>query len=89
MMSVRFLGQGLRVGGNSTGNTLLESFQDVEFSSFICFVAFAGVTGIEKLKSHILTSKSHITDWKTFVGIDLKGTSKEALEALLELDINT
>ena len=88
-MRVRFLGQGLREEGISAGAMLIESFQNAPFTKFTAFVAFASVAGIEQLTESIKLSKAHIIDWKVFVGIDSKGTSKEALELLLGLDINT
>lgn len=88
-MQVRFLGQGLIDSTESAGSILIESFQDNEFQSFSCFVAFVGVSGLRQLESHIENSKENITNWNIFVGVDQKGTSKEALEQLLQLDIGS
>ena len=89
VVKIRFLGQGLQQEGESIGSILINGFQDIEFNSFLAFVAFVGVAGISQLREHILTSKTHIITWKVFIGIDQKATSKEALQALIDLDINT
>lgn len=86
-MEVKFLGHGLNTSEDSVGKLLLESFADSEFNEFTCLVAFASFSGIEGLAEHIQASKTHIKTFRAFVGIDQKGTSKEALESLLKLDI--
>ncbi|HLD05284.1 MAG TPA: phospholipase D family protein [Candidatus Nanoarchaeia archaeon] len=88
-MQVSFLGQGLQEEGISVGSMLKESFQNPAFHSFTALAAFASVSGVRLLRERIEESKAHITGWKVFVGIDQKGTSKESLEELLTLDINT
>ena len=82
-MRVRFLGQGLQNEGETTGKNLIESFQNQNFNTFTAFVAFAGVSGIRLLNQSIQEAKKHIKQWNLFIGVDLKGTSKEALEFLL------
>ena len=88
-MRVSFVSQGLSQEGNSVGKIVLDSFNDASFTKFSCLVAFVTTSGIEGLEETIITSKSHITDFNVIVGIDQKATSKESLERLLSLDINT
>jgi len=88
-MNIQFIGQGLSNESPSAGSILIDSFQDLSFNKFSVFVAFVGVAGIRQLEPHIQNSKEHILDWTGFFGVDQKGTSKEALEALLALDINS
>lgn len=88
-MEISFLGQGLSKTDESVGNTLIDSFSDAEFSKFDCLVAFASLSGIDGISDIIKNSKQHIKQFRIVIGIDQKGTSKEALEALLGLDVGT
>jgi HKD family nuclease len=87
-MDVRFIGNGLTTTG-AVGELILKSFADPEFKKFICLVAFASVTGVRGISEHIAACKRQFTELKIYVGIDQNGTSKEALEALLNLNIDT
>ncbi|NVM32015.1 MAG: hypothetical protein HWN65_24455 [Candidatus Helarchaeota archaeon] len=87
-MKVSFLGHGLS-SGESVGSALIKSFSDTDFNTFSCLVGFASLSGISGIKESIQKSKQHIKHFNVFIGIDLKGTSKEALEALLGLNVNT
>lgn len=86
-MDSNFLGQGLHESEESVGQLLIDSFGDPDFDSFSCIVAFASVAGIEYLRPYVEGAKGHIENFSVVVGVDQKGTSKEALENLLELDI--
>lgn len=88
-MNIKFLGQGLGNTENTVADILLKSFLNKKFNKFSCFVAFASFAGVEGLSETIKKSKDHIKEFNIFIGIDQRGTSKEALEALLNLDINT
>ena len=89
-MKVNFLGQGLRPNSKkSVGNLIIDCLQNSDFHSFSCFVAFASKQAIQGLSDLILESKKHITNFNFFVGVDLKGTPKEALEEILLLQINS
>ncbi len=88
-MEISFIGQGLNDQGNSVGKTLIESFANQQFTKFNCLVAFASVSGLDKLSQAISASKSHITNFNTIVGVDQHATPKGALELLLSLNINT
>lgn len=87
-MKISFLGQGYEVKSkNSVGNKLIECFSDQSFHSFYGLSAFASKSGIKGLAKHLLASKRHLDKIVIVVGIDQKGTSKEALEELYKLDI--
>ncbi len=88
-MIISFLGQGLNSSGKSVGSELMNSFSDAEFNKFSCLVAFASLRGIEDISKAVKSSKQHIKQFRVFVGIDQNGTSKEALEALLKLEVGT
>ena len=87
-MESNFIGQGLIHTKKPVGEILIESFPDAGFNEFLCLAAFASESGVAGLSEHILKAKEHL-NFRILVGIDQKGTSKEALEALLKLDINT
>lgn len=86
-MQVSLLHQGLPKCKESVDSVLLESLQDTAFESFNCLSAFASVKGLSGIKDAITKSKGHIKNFNVTVGIDQNGTSKEALETLLDLDI--
>lgn len=88
-MIISFLGQGLNSSGKSVGSVLINSFSDAEFNKFSCLVAFASKTGIDGISEAVKSSKQHIKQFRVVVGIDQNGTSKEALEALLKLEVGT
>tara|TARA_R110002126_G_scaffold19816_4_gene74249 strand:+ start:445 stop:1728 length:1284 start_codon:yes stop_codon:yes gene_type:complete len=89
-MNIEFIGQGYdREAGSSVASKLMELLSDTRFSSFKCLVAFASHTGVSGLAGHITSSKSHIDSFRVIVGIDQFGTSKEALEALLQWEVDS
>lgn len=88
-MKISFLGQGLSNSITSVGDLLIESLSDKKFNKFIFFAAFASSAGINGLSKYIKASKKYMTNQTVFIGIDQNGTSKEALESLLKLKINT
>lgn len=88
-MKISFLGQGLSRSSKSLGGLLIESLSEKQFNKFIFFVAFASQSGINGLSKYIKQTKKRTKNLTIFVGVDQKGTSKEALEALLKLKIDT
>ncbi|WP_144902180.1 phospholipase D-like domain-containing protein [Halobellus captivus] len=86
-MKVSFVGQGFENSDNPIGVLLNESFADESYTKFLSLVAFARSSGIRNLSGVIQQSKENIDEFQVIVGIDQKGTTKEALEDLLELDI--
>ena len=88
-MRIVFLWHGLGNSEGTGGDILIKSFLDNRYHHFSCLVAFASHAGITRLTGHINKSKRHISNFNVIVGIDHKGTSREALQALLKLEIGT
>ena len=86
-MDLSFIAQGFGDSADSIGVVLNESFENESYTRFISLVAFARSSGIRSLNESIQESKGNIDEFSVVVGIDQNGTSKEALEDLLELDI--
>lgn len=88
-MDINLLGQGFEEkSANSVGNQLIKFFSDKDFHTFTGISAFASQAGVRGLSKHINTAKKHLKIITIVTGIDQKGTSKEALEQLLALNIN-
>jgi len=87
-MKVKFLGQGLNEKKNNpVGKYILKSLKH-EFNTLKLYVAFMRVSGLNEILENLIefNKKGEI---KMFIGIDLNGTSKEALELLINNKINT
>jgi len=88
-MNISLLGQGFEAASeNSVGNKLVKSFADKDFHAFTGISAFASQAGIKGLSKHIKTAKKHLNFITIVTGIDQKGTSKEALEEIVALEID-
>ncbi len=88
-MNITLLGQGFEATSqNSVGNKLIKFFADKDFHTFTGISAFASQAGVNGLSKYISEAKKHLNIINIVTGIDQKGTSKEALEALLNLKIN-
>lgn len=88
-MNITLLGQGFEATSqNSVGNKLIKFFADKDFHTFTGISAFASQAGIRGLSKHIKTAKKHLNIITIVTGVDQKGTSKEALEELLALNID-
>jgi HKD family nuclease len=88
-MDITLLGQGYEATSEfSVGHQLIKFFADKEFHTFTGISAFASQAGINGLSRHIASAKKHLNIITIVTGVDQKGTSKEALEALLDLKIN-
>ena len=61
------------------GNVLIDKIDNSNFSSLTIFSAFAKNSGVLRLKSSLLKFKKTGGNIKAFIGIDLDGTSYEAL----------
>ncbi|MCS2775382.1 phospholipase D family protein [Bacteroides fragilis] len=87
-MKITFLGQGYnKVTHRSTGKYLIDFLKSKQFSSFTGISAFASAAVVELLSEYLLDSKmEHIN---LIVGIDQEGTSKDALEEILKLNVNS
>ncbi len=89
-MDITLLGQGYEpISENSVGKKLITFLADTSFHTFTGISAFASQAGVIGLSKHITLSKKHLRKITIITGIDQKVTSKEALEALLNLDVNT
>jgi HKD family nuclease len=88
-MIIQLLGQGYDpISADSVGNLLIKFLNDKHFSKFTGISAFASQPGINGLSKHIKNAKEYFDKLTIIVGVDQKGTSKEALEALLDLQID-
>jgi HKD family nuclease len=88
-MIIQLLGQGYDpISANSVGNILIKFLNDKNFTKFTAISAFASQAGIKGLSIHIKNAKEYFDKLTIIVGVDQKGTSKEALEALLDLQID-
>ena len=88
-MKIQFIAQGLDQNKSKRAGDVLNEVLTKEpatYNSFAAFVAFVSIDGIKQLQdgfSHFIDAGGHI---RLYVGVDLHGTSKEALELLLSLD---
>jgi HKD family nuclease len=88
-MDIILLGQGFEsTSKNSVGNQLIRLFSQKKFHSFTGISAFSSQAGIKGLSKYISLAKKYLKNITIITGIDQKGTSKEALEALLQLNIS-
>ena len=89
-MNIKLLGQGFSPDiKNSVGIHIIEYLKSSDYKSFTALSAFASQPGIIGLTDAINDAKARYESLNIIVGIDQKGTSKEALEALMRLKINT
>ena len=89
-MKTTFLGQGFEsTSADAIGNYLLQYLNSQDFHSFTGISAFASEAGIYGLSNHIHTAKTKFKNLTLIVGIDQEGTSKEALEEILNLKIDS
>lgn len=89
-MKATFLGHGLDSGDkNNVGKQIVASLESSDYKIFNGFVAFASISGVKMLQPYLKNAKSKYDYIRFYVGVDNRGTSKEALEALLHQNINT
>lgn len=89
-MKISFLGQGFEDKSvNAVGNYLIKFLNLKGFDTFTGISAFASESGIYGLSGHLAIAKKNFKNLNLIVGIDLEGTSKEALEEILGLSINS
>ena len=88
-MNITILGHGFEATSeHSVGKQLIKFFADKDFHTFTGISAFASQAGVRGLSNYIKTAKKHLKIITTVTGVDQKGTSKEALEELLSLNID-
>lgn len=88
-MKVELTGNGLNGTLKTTEYYLKKSFIDSEFENFIGFSAYTKKNGLNLFLRELLAAKKRFKSVKFYLGIAEKGTSKEALELLLEQNIET
>ncbi|MBK7432890.1 MAG: phospholipase D family protein [Chitinophagaceae bacterium] len=89
-MNIKFIGQGLDPESDITaGNFIIDSFESENYSSFNAFVAFVSTGGLKNIIDEMLAFKEAGGEVKLYLGVNLNATSKEALEKLLENEIES
>ncbi|TXK71736.1 phospholipase D family protein [Mesonia sp. HuA40] len=89
-MKATFLGHGLDSGDkNNVGKQIVASLESKDYKIFNGFVAFASISGVKMLQPFLKKAKSKYDHIRFYIGVDNRGTSKEALESLLYQNINT
>jgi len=88
-MDTIIIGQGYNLKENtSVGKELIDLFRSQRYNSFTCLVAFASLGGVSALSKEIQESKKRGCQFKVILGVDQKGTSKEALEEVLSWGVD-
>lgn len=89
-MDTIIIGQGYNLKEDtSVGKELIEQFESNRYKSFTCLVAFASYGGISALTSYVKKAKDNGVQIKVILGVDQKGTSKEALEEVLSWGVDS
>jgi HKD family nuclease len=89
-MNIKFIGQGLDPESDITaGNFIINSLESENYSSFNAFVAFVSTGGLKNIIDEMLAFKEAGGEVKLYLGVNLNATSKEALEKLLENEIES
>ena len=89
-MDIKLLGQGIEPASiDSVGNHLVALFKKDGFHTFTAISAFVSEAGINGIANSINAERDKYKKIVIITGVDQKGTSKEALEALLNLDIES
>lgn len=88
-MDTIIIGQGYNIKEDtSVGKELINQFKSKRFDSFTCLVAFASYGGVSALTDYIKEGQQRGMKIKVILGVDQKGTSKEALEEVLKWDVD-
>lgn len=83
------IGQGYNLQEDtSVAKELVAQFRSKRYDAFTCLVAFASFSGVSALTPYIHEEKSRGVAIKVILGVDQKGTSKEALEEVLDWDVD-
>lgn len=89
-MKFEFLGHGLFDEHDKTvGNYLHKSFKDKKFDVFQCFIAYTTLSGLSVFIDELEKVKKKYKKIEFYLGVDDKGTSREALLELLNKNIDT
>lgn len=88
-MDTKIIGQGYNLKQDSSvAKELIEQFNSNRYDSFTCLVAFASYGGISAMTPYIMRGKKRGMDIRIILGVDQKGTSKEALEEVLSWGVD-
>lgn len=89
-MDIVFLGQGLNPEvNNQTGQEIKRALLSGQYFDLKIFVAFISRSGLNSISNELNTFISAGNSVKIYAGVDLHGTSKEALEMLIQRNIET
>lgn len=89
-MELKFIGQGLDPESDITaGNFIIDSLESENYNSFNAFVAFVSTGGIKNIIDQLIAFREAGGEIKLYLGVNLNATSKEALEKLLEYQIES
>ena len=89
-MDTIIIGQGYNLKEDtSVAKELIEQFISRRYNSFTCLVAFASYGGVTALTPYIENAKKDGVAIKVILGVDQKGTSKEALEEVLSWKVDS
>lgn len=89
-MEINFIGQALDDNPKSgIGYAIIQNLSCNTYSKFTAIVAFISRSGLDNIADNLLTFKARGGEISFFAGVDLHSTSKEALETLLEWEVNT
>ncbi|KAE8561748.1 phospholipase D-like domain-containing protein [Paenibacillus polymyxa] len=89
-MQIQFIGQGLRTNDLQVGNIINESLIAEKYNHFVGYIAFVSEGGVDRIRNNLVQFISKAGNTAVlFVGVDNKATSKEALEALLNIKVPT
>lgn len=88
-MDTIIIGQGYNLKEDtSVAKELIKQFNSQRYNSFTCLVAFASYGGVSALTKYIQEGKQRGMKIRVILGIDQKGTSKEALEEVLSWGVD-
>ncbi len=89
-MNLKFIGQGLDPESDITaGNFIIDSLESENYNKFNAFVAFVSTGGLNNIINQMLSFREAGGEIKLYLGVNLNATSKEALEKLLEHEIES
>ena len=89
-MNIKFVGQGLDPESDITaGNYIIKSLDSNNYKSFSAFVAFVSTSGLNNIMDQLSKFRKKGGSIRLYLGVNLNATSKEALEKLLEHDIES
>ncbi|MBO7230485.1 MAG: phospholipase D family protein [Bacteroidaceae bacterium] len=84
-MEVQFIAQGLNNGkSQAAGERLKAALINDSYNKLTAFVAFISSGGINNIKDELIAFKERGCKIHLYLGVDLHGTSKEALQMLID-----